>query len=116
MKLSFLSQQAQISLANYERYLDEEGKGRNLTIITLNNDGLHIQAGNRKVIEIFGSLFKTQCLKCGEVLENRKQPIWPSLAGRGWVRLLEFNVLHYHQLLTYTDRLAKASLFLSHIT
>ncbi|XP_054285007.1 NAD-dependent protein deacylase-like isoform X2 [Macrosteles quadrilineatus] len=70
-------------LADYEEHLRTEGKGRNLTIITTNFDGLHIQAGSQNVIEVCGSLFKTRCLKCGKVLENRNQPMWPSLAGKG---------------------------------
>uniref|UniRef100_A0A1B6L3P3 Deacetylase sirtuin-type domain-containing protein n=1 Tax=Graphocephala atropunctata TaxID=36148 RepID=A0A1B6L3P3_9HEMI len=74
---------AQKALADYERHLREEGKGRNVTVITLNTDGLHSLAGSQHVIEMCGSLFKTKCVKCGDVRENWQQPIIPSLAGKG---------------------------------
>ena len=35
-------------------------------IITQNVDGLHFQAGSRRVIELHGSLARVQCLTCGE--------------------------------------------------
>uniref|UniRef100_A0A1B6EG08 Deacetylase sirtuin-type domain-containing protein n=1 Tax=Clastoptera arizonana TaxID=38151 RepID=A0A1B6EG08_9HEMI len=75
--------QAHVAIANYERYLRNEGKNRKLTIVTQNVDGLHILAGSSDVIEVEGSIFKTRCLLCGEVVENRDNPICPALKGRG---------------------------------
>lgn len=75
--------QAYIAIANYEKYLRDEGKGRKLTIITENIDGLHLLAGSTDVIEMEGNIFKTKCLLCGQVVENRVNPICPSLKGRG---------------------------------
>ena len=48
--------QAHIALAKYERFLNAEGKGRKLTVITQNIDELHTVAGSNNVIEMHGSL------------------------------------------------------------
>lgn len=74
---------AHIVLAEFEKRLDEEGKGRRLTIVTQNVDGLHAAAGSKRVIELHGSLFKTQCTKCGHVEENTDSPICEALRNRG---------------------------------
>ncbi|XP_067007776.1 NAD-dependent protein deacylase sirtuin-5, mitochondrial isoform X2 [Anabrus simplex] len=73
--------QAHLALAECQKRLAHEG--RQLIIVTQNIDGLHQQAGAENVIELHGSLFKTRCLKCEEVAENRDSPICPALAGRG---------------------------------
>ena len=36
------------------------------SVITQNIDGLHTKAGNKRVIEIHGSLRETSCLRCGK--------------------------------------------------
>lgn len=74
---------AHLALAAFEKRLEEEGKGRRLTIVTQNVDCLHTAAGSKKVIELHGSLYKTQCTKCGHVEENRDSPICEGLRGRG---------------------------------
>lgn len=74
---------AHIALANYEKFLKNEGKGRKLTVITQNIDELHIKAGSKNVIEMHGSLFKTKCTSCGHIEVNHKNPICPVLKGRG---------------------------------
>ncbi|CAB3360995.1 Hypothetical predicted protein [Cloeon dipterum] len=56
---------------------------RQVTVITQNVDGLHQSAGSKNVIELHGSLFKTRCLSCGEIKENKDSPICPALEGRG---------------------------------
>ena len=56
-----------------------------MTIITQNVDGLHTAAGSKRIIELHGSLYKTQCTKCGHVEENRDSPICEALRGRGYV-------------------------------
>jgi len=43
-----------------------------LTLITQNVDGLHPLAGSRNVLEIHGNLWRTRCLSCHEVRENRE--------------------------------------------
>ena len=42
-----------------------------LALITQNVDGLHPLAGSRNVLEIHGSLWRTRCLSCHDVRENR---------------------------------------------
>lgn len=75
-------------MVDLEKRLEAEGKGRRLTIITQNVDGLHAAAGSKRVIELHGSLYKTQCTKCGHVEENRDSPICEGLRGRGYVVIL----------------------------
>jgi len=43
-----------------------------LTLITQNVDGLHPLAGSRNLLEIHGNLWRTRCLSCHEVRENRE--------------------------------------------
>jgi len=45
------------------------------TLITQNVDGLHAQAGSRKLIELHGSIWRVQCVECGNSSENRVVPI-----------------------------------------
>jgi NAD-dependent deacetylase sirtuin 5 len=70
-----------LALSEFEKNL--ELNGRKLSLITQNIDGLHQRAGSQKVIELHGSLFKTRCMDCGEVADNRNSPICPALAGKG---------------------------------
>ncbi|CAG2058405.1 unnamed protein product [Timema podura] len=69
------------ALAECESRLKREGK--NFLLITQNIDGLHLKAGSQEVLELHGSLFKTRCLKCGRVSENRDSPICPALKEKG---------------------------------
>ncbi|PSN49016.1 NAD-dependent protein deacylase sirtuin-5 [Blattella germanica] len=73
--------QAHVAVAKYEKYMRENGK--KLSLITQNIDGLHQTAGSENVIELHGSLFKTRCTKCEEVVVNKDSPICPALAGKG---------------------------------
>ena len=43
-----------------------------LTLITQNVDGLHIQAGSRNVVEIHGSIWSLRCTRCGDITHNRE--------------------------------------------
>lgn len=43
-----------------------------LTLITQNVDGLHPLAGSRNLLEIHGNLWRTRCLSCREVREDRE--------------------------------------------
>jgi NAD-dependent deacetylase len=49
-----------------------ESRGPGLTLITQNVDGLHSLAGSRNLLEIHGSLWRTRCLSCGELREDRE--------------------------------------------
>lgn len=60
-----------------------ENEERHFTIITQNIDGLHWKAGSKDVVELHGSLWKTQCCRCDDVQENYDKPICPALDGKG---------------------------------
>jgi len=49
-----------------------EGRSPSFALITQNVDGLHALAGSRSILEIHGSLWRTRCLVCGAVSEDRK--------------------------------------------
>ena len=51
------------------------------TLVSQNVDGLHARAGSRGLLEIHGSLWRTRCLACGDVREDRRTPL-PSLPPR----------------------------------
>ncbi|MFQ5579087.1 MAG: NAD-dependent deacetylase [Nitrospiria bacterium] len=57
-----------------------EEKTRGFTLITQNVDGLHALAGNRNIIELHGTLWKTRCTGCHRVLLDRslKKPRIPN--------------------------------------
>lgn len=53
-----------------------EGRwGDRFTLITQNVDGLHRAAGNRHVYELHGSLYRTRCTICGEVVDQGLAPL-----------------------------------------
>jgi NAD-dependent deacetylase len=52
-----------------------EKRAAELTLLTQNVDGLHAAAGSRRVLEIHGSLWRTRCLSCHEVREDRRVPL-----------------------------------------
>lgn len=54
-----------------------ERRTRSFTLVTQNVDGLHALAGSRQVVEIHGSLWRTRCLPCGAVRENRARTLAP---------------------------------------
>lgn len=47
-----------------------EGAGRIHTVVTQNVDGLHQQAGSRRVIDLHGRLDRVECMDCGGVMER----------------------------------------------
>ncbi|KAG8039592.1 hypothetical protein G9C98_008235 [Cotesia typhae] len=55
-------------------------QGKQVTVVTQNVDGLHQRAGTKNIVELHGSLFKTQCTECGNVEVNNTVPICPALA------------------------------------
>ncbi|UYV71630.1 SIRT5 [Cordylochernes scorpioides] len=71
---------AHLALAEAERRLAAEG--RRLVVITQNIDELHQMAGSTNLIELHGTLFKTRCMKCGDVAVNRSCPITPAFRDR----------------------------------
>jgi NAD-dependent deacetylase len=49
--------------------------GDRFTLVTQNVDGLHRAAGSKNVLEIHGSLHRTRCLACHEVLDRGLEPL-----------------------------------------
>lgn len=72
---------AHMILAEVEQQLAHEG--RRLVVITQNIDELHKAAGTKNLLELHGTLFKTRCVKCGDIQSNKDNPITPALAGKG---------------------------------
>ncbi|KPP62078.1 NAD-dependent protein deacylase sirtuin-5, mitochondrial-like [Scleropages formosus] len=72
---------AHVALAECETRLSRQG--RSLVVISQSIDELHCRAGSQHVLEIHGSLFKTRCISCGDVVVNQKSPICAALEGKG---------------------------------
>ncbi|MCO5596304.1 hypothetical protein L7F22_050365 [Adiantum nelumboides] len=68
------------AIAALERRCKQDGKV--FTLLTQNIDGLHQKAGSTAT-ELHGSLWKTRCLTCEDVVENLDIPICPALEGKG---------------------------------
>jgi len=52
-----------------------EIKKKNLSIVTQNVDGLHREAGSKKVYELHGNIWKVRCIDCGRETDNHDTPI-----------------------------------------
>ncbi|MGD8813194.1 MAG: Sir2 family NAD-dependent protein deacetylase, partial [Anaerolineales bacterium] len=61
--------QAHETLAEIERLIP------NFTLITQNIDGLHHAAGNQRVLELHGAIWRLRCSVCAEHWEDRRAPI-----------------------------------------
>jgi NAD-dependent deacetylase len=66
--------EAKPNLAHYA-LVTLEKRAPELTLITQNVDGLHALAGSRALLEIHGSLWRTRCLSCRKVREDRRVPV-----------------------------------------
>jgi len=58
----------------HEALAELERRAPEVTLVTQNVDGLHALAGSRAVVEIHGSLWRSRCLGCGRVREDRAAP------------------------------------------
>jgi NAD-dependent deacetylase len=58
----------------HEALAELERRAAEFTLVTQNVDGLHALAGSRAVVEIHGSLWRSRCLGCGRILEERAAP------------------------------------------
>ncbi|CUQ67696.1 SIR2 family NAD-dependent protein deacylase [Candidatus Nitrospira inopinata] len=72
-------------------------------LITQNVDGLHREAGSRKLSEIHGNIWMVRCTQCGRVEEDRSVPIkiLPSCAG--CAGLLRPHIVWFGESLDPTD-------------
>ena len=52
-----------------------ERHGHRFTLITQNIDGLHADAGGRRVLELHGNIWKLRCTVCGAVSTDRRVPL-----------------------------------------
>ena len=50
----------------YRFFAGLENKGKNVTVVTQNIDGLHQKAGSTNVLELHGSVHRNFCMKCGK--------------------------------------------------
>ena len=53
--------------AAHKYFADLEKKGKNVTIVTQNIDGLHQAAGSNRVYELHGSIHRNFCERCGRM-------------------------------------------------
>ena len=88
-------------------YADMERDGRLDGLITQNVDGLHPLAGSRNLLEIHGNLWRTRCLSCHEVRDNREllTRLPPRCACEG---LLRPDVVWFGEMPREMDRLYEA--------
>lgn len=63
-----------------------EGMGILRSVITQNIDGLHGDAGNTRVIEVHGSIFRLACLACGRKIPVSREDLFRT--GRELVELM----------------------------
>lgn len=69
------------------------------TLITQNVDGLHRTAGNKRVLELHGSLARVRCTGCG-VIEDRGQQDLPELPKcDACGELLRPDIVWFHEML-----------------
>lgn len=69
----------------HKTIVDLERRCPDFWLITQNVDGLHGEAGSRKLSEIHGNIWKVRCTACGRIANNRDVPIaiLPSCARCG---------------------------------
>lgn len=60
---------AHYALAEMERYFED------FLLITQNVDGLHARAGNRRLLELHGSMWRGRCLECGRIIDLPETPL-----------------------------------------
>lgn len=65
------------AIAELEKFAQNAGK--EVVVITQNIDELHQKAGSSNVLELHGSLFRTQCIKCKRIESNYDEPICSAL-------------------------------------
>ena len=56
--------------AAHQAIVKLEQKFKNFLLLTQNIDNLHRRAGSQNVLELHGNIFRTRCLKCGDLLDD----------------------------------------------
>ena len=59
-----------------------EGLGILHTIITQNIDNLHQEAGNTRVVEVHGNVFRSTCMGCGHMETTARKPFIQNLRSK----------------------------------
>jgi NAD-dependent deacetylase len=97
----------------------ESRMGERFLLVTQNVDGLHHRAGNRRLIEIHGSLFRTRCFECGRpAFEDESEhlagdvPACEVCAAAGRRGLLRPDIVWFGELLDHAD-LARIDAFMA---
>jgi len=55
----------------HEAIAGMESDGTATGVITQNVDGLHLQAGSKRVVELHGTMRRVLCVRCGQVFDRR---------------------------------------------
>ena len=79
----------------HEALVALEKQVRDFTLITQNVDGLHREAGSKKVLEIHGNLWEVKCTKCGMLTVDRSRDMGRLPACRECGGLLRPNVVWF---------------------
>ncbi len=61
--------------AGHKALADLERRSESFWLITQNVDGLHRQAGSKKVLCLHGDIWRTRCTGCRKFGENRRTPL-----------------------------------------
>lgn len=64
----------------HKKLAELEAAGKDITVVTQNVDGLHQEAGSKKVLELHGSVYRNYCTGCGQFynvnfVANKKYPV-----------------------------------------
>lgn len=81
--------------------VDLETRVPHFTLITQNVDGLHLEAGSRKLLEIHGNLWKVRCTQCHTVTLDRSPNMGPLPKCRACGGLLRPHVVWFGESLDY---------------
>ncbi len=68
-------------------------------VITQNVDGLHRAAGNQRVYEIHGSLRRTRCTYCAEIVDRGVEPLAEMPKCESCGGLLRPDIVWFHEML-----------------
>ncbi|MEM8769465.1 MAG: NAD-dependent protein deacetylase [Pseudomonadota bacterium] len=71
--------------AAHEALAELEAAGRIQRVITQNVDGLHQRAGQRRVVELHGSLESVRCLNCGHQQSRDAVQQWLEAENPDWL-------------------------------
>jgi NAD-dependent deacetylase len=99
--------------AAHEAVVEMERRCENFWLITQNVDGLHRDAGSRKLSEIHGNIWMVRCTGCGVVEDNRDVPIAVPPSCRRCGSLLRPHIVWFGESL-FPDDLARCASALRH--